>query len=152
MQVWRMSPMFMISYGRTSMTGTDLGPWKIVLAKGSSSHPGWHIHKMTFRDHNDSSSQLRWMSHQSSSHWSSTVYFFWQKFDCFEWLFRSSLIWVCPVCQGLFGRQLVSEILELFFKLCILSWPYLFLLKNWCHFNKHVVFFDIKWIFYIFIK
>ena len=29
--------------------------------------------------------------------------------DCF---FRSSLIWVCTVCQGLFGRQLVFKILE----------------------------------------
>ena len=29
--------------------------------------------------------------------------------DCF---FRSSLIWVCPFCLGLFGRQLVFEILE----------------------------------------
>ena len=25
---------------------------------------------------------------------------------------RSSLIWVCPVCLSLFGRQLVFEILE----------------------------------------
>ena len=30
--------------------------------------------------------------------------------DCF---FRRSLIWICSFCQGLFGRQLVFEILEL---------------------------------------
>ena len=29
--------------------------------------------------------------------------------DCF---FRSSLIWVCTVCPGIFGRQLVYKILE----------------------------------------
>ena len=57
----------------TSMAWTGLGSWKIVLAKGSSSHTGWLMHKMTCRDHNDSSSQPRWMSHQSSSHCSSTV-------------------------------------------------------------------------------
>ena len=55
------------------MARTGLGPWKIVLAKGSSSHPGWIWHKMTCRDYDDSSSQTRWMSHQSSSHWRSTV-------------------------------------------------------------------------------
>ena len=50
-----------------------LEPWKIVLAKGSS-HPGWIMHKMTCRDRDDSSSEHRWMSHQSLSHWSSTVH------------------------------------------------------------------------------
>ena len=30
------------------MARTGLGPWKIVLAKGSSSHPGWIMHTMTW--------------------------------------------------------------------------------------------------------
>ena len=55
------------------MALTGLGPWKIVLAKGSSSHPGWIMHKKTCRDHDDSSSQPMWMCQQSSNHWSSTV-------------------------------------------------------------------------------
>ena len=58
-------------YSKTSMARTGLGPWKIVLAKGSSSHPGWIMHSLPCRDHDDSSRQPRWMSHQSSSHWSS---------------------------------------------------------------------------------
>ena len=41
------------------MARTGLGPSKIVLAKGSSSHPGWSMHKMTCRDCDDSSSQPR---------------------------------------------------------------------------------------------
>ena len=55
------------------MARTGLGPWKIVLAKDSSSHPGWIMHKITWRDHNDSTSQSWWMSHQSWSNWSSSV-------------------------------------------------------------------------------
>ena len=35
------------------------GPCKIVLAKGSSSHPGWILHKMTCKDQTDGSSQPR---------------------------------------------------------------------------------------------
>ena len=46
----------------TSMARTGLGPLKLVLAKGSSSHPGWIMHKMILRDHDDSSSQLIRMS------------------------------------------------------------------------------------------
>ena len=42
-------------YSRISVAQTDLGPWTMVLAKGSSSHPGWIMHKMTCRDHDDSS-------------------------------------------------------------------------------------------------
>ena len=53
------------------MARTGLGSWKMVLAKGSSSHPGWIMYKMTWWDHNYSSSQPRWMS---SSHWSFTVH------------------------------------------------------------------------------
>ena len=55
------------TYSITSMARTSLAPCKIVLAKGSSSHPGWLMHKKTFRDHNGSCSQPRRMSHQSSS-------------------------------------------------------------------------------------
>ena len=36
-------------YSRTSMARTGLGPSKIVLAKGSSSHPGWILNKLTVR-------------------------------------------------------------------------------------------------------
>ena len=54
------------SDSRTSMAHTGLGPWKIVLTKGS---PGWIMHKMTCRDYDDGSSQPRWMSHQSLIHW-----------------------------------------------------------------------------------
>ena len=32
---------------------------KIVIAKGSSSHPEWSMHKMTCRDHDDCSSHPR---------------------------------------------------------------------------------------------
>ena len=79
------------TYSRTSMARTSFGPWKGVLAKGSSSHPVWIMHSMTCRGHGDSSSQPRWMSHQSSSHWHSTVYllttFKWYKNDYFRiWL------------------------------------------------------------------
>ena len=56
------------------MARTGLGPWKLVPAKGSSSHPGWIMLKITCRDHAHSSSQPRLMSRQSSSHLSSTVY------------------------------------------------------------------------------
>ena len=34
-----------------------LGQCKLVLAKGSSSHPGWIMHKMSCRDHDESFSQ-----------------------------------------------------------------------------------------------
>ena len=34
----------LLKYSRTSMARTGLGPSKIVLAKGSSSHPGWIMH------------------------------------------------------------------------------------------------------------
>ena len=37
-------------YSRTSMAPTGLGPWILFLAKGSSTHPGWIMHKMTCRD------------------------------------------------------------------------------------------------------
>ena len=47
------------TYSRTSMARTGLGPWKLVLAKGSSSHSGWIMLKMTGRDHDHSSSQPR---------------------------------------------------------------------------------------------
>ena len=47
------------SYNRTSLARTGLGPSKIVLAKASSSHPGWIMHNMTSRDCDDSSSQPR---------------------------------------------------------------------------------------------
>ena len=40
----------------TSMAQTGLGQSKLFLAKGSSSQPGWIMHKMTYRDHHDSSS------------------------------------------------------------------------------------------------
>ena len=33
--------MINMMYSGTSMARTGFGPWKIVLAKGSSSHPGW---------------------------------------------------------------------------------------------------------------
>ena len=36
-------------------------------------------------------------------------------YDC---LFKSSLIWISAVCFGLFGRQLVFEILEHLSYLC----------------------------------
>ena len=39
-----------ILYSRTSMAQTELGPWKLVLAKGISSHPGWIMLKITSRD------------------------------------------------------------------------------------------------------
>ena len=42
------------------MARTGFGPWKIELAKGSSSLPGWIMHIMNFRDHDNSSSRLRW--------------------------------------------------------------------------------------------
>ena len=41
------------------MAQTGLGPRKLFLAKGSSSHPGWIMHKMNCRGHDDSSSQPR---------------------------------------------------------------------------------------------
>ena len=34
---------------RFSMARTGLGPWKIILAKDSSSHPVWIMYKMTCR-------------------------------------------------------------------------------------------------------
>ena len=46
-------------YSGTSMARTGLEPLKIILAKGSSSHPVWIMHKTTYRDHNDSSGQPR---------------------------------------------------------------------------------------------
>ena len=61
------------TYSRTSMARTGLRPWKFVLAKGNSNHPGWIKHKMNLRDHNDSSSQPRWTSYQSLSNWSSNA-------------------------------------------------------------------------------
>ena len=74
-------------YSRTSMAWTDLGPWKI----GSSTHLGWIMHKMNCRDHDDSSSQPSWMSHQSSSHWT------WQP-DGAEWKGVSSWNMVTAAC------------------------------------------------------
>ena len=44
---------------RASMALIGLGPQKRVLAKGSSSHPELIMHKMTFKDHDNSSSQPR---------------------------------------------------------------------------------------------
>ena len=41
------------------MARTGVGPCIIVLAKGSSSHPGRLMHEMTSRDCDDSSSQPR---------------------------------------------------------------------------------------------
>ena len=32
------------------MARTGMGPWKLVLAKGSSIHPGWFMPKMTCLD------------------------------------------------------------------------------------------------------
>ena len=55
-------------FSRTSMGLTGLGPWKKVLAKGSSTHPGWIMHRISWRDHDNSSSHPMWMSHQSLSH------------------------------------------------------------------------------------
>ena len=40
------------------MVETDLRSFKIVLAKGSSCHPEWIMHKRNFRD-NDYSSSLQ---------------------------------------------------------------------------------------------
>ena len=40
--------------------------WNPVLRTGASL-------RITYKEHGDSSNQLRWMSYQSSSHWSSTV-------------------------------------------------------------------------------
>ena len=51
--------MLSFQYSRTSMAQKGLGPRKQVLAKGSSSHPGWILHKMTRRDNDNSSSQPR---------------------------------------------------------------------------------------------
>ena len=42
---------FISIYSRTSMAWTGLRPWKIVLAKGSSSHSGWIMPKATCTDH-----------------------------------------------------------------------------------------------------
>ena len=38
-----------ILYSRISLAWAGLGPWKLFLAKGSSSHSGWIMHKMILR-------------------------------------------------------------------------------------------------------
>ena len=50
---------FSIIFSNTVEGSNRLRTMKIVLAKGSSSHPGRIMHEMTCRDHEDSSSQAR---------------------------------------------------------------------------------------------
>ena len=45
-----------LTYSKTSMARTGLESWKKILAKSSSSHPGWIMYKTACRDHGDSSS------------------------------------------------------------------------------------------------
>ena len=71
--IWSSNSYLTVNIQQNFNGSNKLGIMKIVLANGSSSHPGWIMHEMTWRDYNGSSSWPRWMSHQSSSHWSSTV-------------------------------------------------------------------------------